>query len=33
MTKISEGYDFKEETSTDNGPWEVSTAITYVRVK
>ncbi len=33
MTKISEGYDFKEETSTDNGPWKVATAITYLRVK
>ncbi len=33
MKKAGENYDFKEETSVDNGPWTTSTEIVYVRLK
>lgn len=33
MNKAGENYNFKEETSVDNGPWTTSTEIVYIRVK
>ena len=33
MNKAGENYNFKEETSVDNGPWTTSTEIVYLRVK
>ena len=33
MTRSGENYNFKEETSTDNGPWTKSAEFIYVRLK
>lgn len=33
MTKNGENYNFKEDTSIDNGPWTTSTEFVYTRVK
>jgi hypothetical protein len=33
MKKAGANYNFKEETSVDNGPWTTSTEIVYIRLK
>lgn len=33
MTKSGENYNFKEDTSIDNGPWTTSAELVYIRVK
>ncbi|MBC7947780.1 MAG: DUF1579 family protein [Chitinophagaceae bacterium] len=33
MVKSGENYNFKEETSVDNGPWAISTEFVYVKAK
>ena len=33
INKAGENYNFKEETSVDNGPWTTSTEFVYTRVK
>ncbi len=33
MNKLGENYRFKEEISTDNGPWSTSTEFIYIRAK
>ena len=33
MTKLGENYNFKEEISTGNQAWTISTEFVYVRVK
>jgi len=33
INKAGENYNFKEETSEDNGPWTTSTEFVYIRVK